>query len=148
MEGVVAIEDSLRCNMLCALEGCGCLDGLDVPAVSAVEGLDDHGGASLFALEAVTGDVWRGDKSLVEEFVVDIRFAFPAVERDVTVPSQQRLVVAHSSAGSVDDETASLEAIEELFVAEMPSGVFALMGEGCVESDYVACAHERMDRGE
>ena len=127
------------------------MDGLDVPAVSAVESLDDHGGASLFALEAVSCNVWRGDKGLIEEFVVDIRFAFPAVESNVAVPSQQCLVVAHGSAGCVDDEFASLQTVEELLVAEMPSGVFALTGEGRVEGDDVAFAVEsrewRVKRG-
>ena len=108
-------------------------------------------GASLFALEAVSGYVWRGDKGLIEEFVVDIRFAFPAVESNVAVPSQQCLVVAHGSAGCVDDEFASLQTVEELLVAEMPSGVFALTGEWRVEGDDVAFAVEsrewRVKRG-
>ena len=66
MEWVVAGEDGLWCYVLCSLEWGCCLDGLDVPAVATVEGLDNHGSASLLALQAVASNVWCGDKGFVE----------------------------------------------------------------------------------
>lgn len=116
---------------------------LDVPPVAAVQRLNDHGSASLLALHTVASDVGRGDKGSLKQFAVDGRFAFPTVDGNVAVPAQQRLVVTHCSTGGVDDEFASLQAIEELVVAQVPCGMLALTGEWCVKGDNVAVFQER-----
>ncbi len=144
-ERVVAVDYGLWGDILRAFEGCRCLYRGDVPAEVAVEGFDNHGGAALFALEAVACDVWSSDESFLEELAIDIWLAFPTVEGDVALPSQQGFVVAHGPTCGVDDKPAALQAVEESLITQMPCGVITITCEWCVEGDDVAFAVESID---
>lgn len=145
-EGVVTGHDAGQGDVLGSPGGRVDVDGCDVPAQVGVEGIVYHLCAALLTLPGVAGDVWRGNKRFIQQGGVDVRLALPAVDGQVAAIAQQCLGVAHTAAGSIEQQAAPAGFFKKPVVAQVPRGPLSIAGERCVEGDDVAALQHLIER--
>lgn len=145
-EDVVGGGEGSEGDVTCS-EGGGCHVGQgNGPVEVGVEGGEHHGGAALLAFAAVAGDVGCGDEAFVQQGQGNARLVLPAVQAEVAMPAQQGGVVGNGATGGVEQQTATLQAVEEALIAQVPRGPLAVARQRGVEGDDVAEALQLIER--
>ena len=98
---------------------------------------------SLLAVEAVTGNVRRGQHAELGQCHIDLRLALPDIQHRLQVFAlQQHLaqggVVHHRATAGIDQPGTGLELVQTVLVEQMPGRSGPVFFQRCVQADDIA----------
>ena len=99
--------------------------------------------SALFAIQAVAGNVRRGQHTEFGQCHIDLRLTLPDIEHRLQVFTlQQHLaqgaVIHHGTTTGIDQPGAGLESVQVLLIEQMPGRMRALLGQRRVQADDIA----------
>ena len=99
-------------------------------------------GAALFAIEAVAGDMGRGQHAQVCQLDIHLGLAFPHVQHRLQVfARQQHLaqggVIHHRAPAGIDQPGARLELFQALAIKQVPGRTIAGLDQRRMQADHV-----------
>jgi len=87
----------------------------------------------------------RAQFNTLQQRQIDIRLPFPHIQNGAQAPrlkpGQQCLIVDHLTAPGIEQQGIVAQASEHLIVKQVPGGMGAVAGQGCVQTDNVGIQH-------